>query len=49
MEITKSIRKSMIVRSSGRSTDFISLSFGYNSVEYNKIYFLKTILCQRRK
>lgn len=32
MEITKSIRKSMIIRPSGRSTDFIAPSFGHGCV-----------------
>lgn len=37
MEVTKSIRKSMIIRPSGRSTDFIAPSFGFGCV-YNCAY-----------
>lgn len=32
MEVTKSIRKSMVIRPSGRSTDFIAPSFGFGCI-----------------
>jgi len=38
MEVTKSIRKSMIIRPSGRSTDFIAPSFGHGCLFFNCAY-----------